>query len=107
MPFYRGKKDEEQYKINAFDWEGEKGFEEVFKSGGFDAVIGNPPYSYMIHENELEYFAAKYKHQDYQKDLYLLFLERYSDLTKENGLLGIIVSNTWLQSITYKIFVAI
>ncbi len=29
-------------KINAFDWE--QGFPEVFQQGGFDAVIGNPPY---------------------------------------------------------------
>lgn len=29
-------------KINAFDWE--EGFSEIFKQGGFDVVIGNPPY---------------------------------------------------------------
>ena len=34
--------DEERYRINVFDWEAE--FPEVFAAGGFDAVIGNPPY---------------------------------------------------------------
>jgi hypothetical protein len=72
------------------------------ENGGFDVVIGNPPYSYMIPQKEQDYFSHKYKHQDYQKDLYLLFLERYGMITKTNGLLGIIISNTWLQSVTYK-----
>ena len=46
--FYEGQQlgllgdEEERYRVNAFDWQGE--FPEVFKSGGFDAVIGNPPY---------------------------------------------------------------
>jgi type I restriction-modification system DNA methylase subunit len=94
--------DNERIKINAFDWDGNDGFRDIMKSGGFDAVIGNPPYSYMINEKEQEYFRSKYKFQDYQKDLYLLFLERYAYLIKECGLLGVIVSNTWLQSVTYK-----
>ena len=34
--------DEDRYRINAFDWNTE--FPEIMKSGGFDAVIGNPPY---------------------------------------------------------------
>ena len=30
--------------INAFDWDSKAGFAEIMKAGGFDAVIGNPPY---------------------------------------------------------------
>jgi len=30
--------------INAFDWKGKSGFPDIMKNGGFDAVIGNPPY---------------------------------------------------------------
>ena len=46
--FYDGQQlsfldDEERRRINAFDWEAE--FPEIMKAGGFDAVIGNPPYS--------------------------------------------------------------
>ena len=33
--------DEERYHLNVFDWE--KEFSDIFKTGGFDAVIGNPP----------------------------------------------------------------
>lgn len=80
----------------------EDAFPEVMKHGGFDAVVGNPPYGYMISEEQQRYFSKHYKFQDYQKDLYLLFLERYGDVIKENGFLGVIVSNTWLQSITLR-----
>lgn len=92
------KDDEVHFKINAFDWNSE--FASIFKSGGFDIVIGNPPYTYMISQPEQDYFNEHYKNQNYQKDLYLLFLERYGILLRSNGLLGIIVSNTWLQSVT-------
>ncbi len=45
--FYDGEQigfldEEERYRINAFDWKGE--FPEIMRAGGFDAVIGNPPY---------------------------------------------------------------
>ncbi|MFN0279882.1 MAG: Eco57I restriction-modification methylase domain-containing protein [Pyrinomonadaceae bacterium] len=69
---------------------------------GFDAIIGNPPYSYMIDEASQKYFDRNYHHQDYQRDLYLLFIERYPYVLKDKGKLGIIVSNTWLQSITLR-----
>jgi len=95
-----GFSEEEQFKINCFDWE--KEFADVFKEGGFDIVIGNPPYSYLIPEFVQDYFQKTYKHQDYQKDLYLIFLEKYSALLKNNGVFGVIVSNTWLLSLTYK-----
>ena len=34
--------EEERWRVNAFDWRAE--FPAVFMAGGFDAVIGNPPY---------------------------------------------------------------
>jgi type I restriction-modification system DNA methylase subunit len=94
--------DEQQRKINAFDWQ--KEFSEILsgKNPGFDCVIGNPPYGYMIPKEQQDYFAKNCKFQDYQKDLYLLFFERYPNLIKEKGLLGIIVSNTWMLSVTYR-----
>lgn len=103
--FYDGRQmnlmaDEEMYRVNVFDWERE--FAEVFKAGGFDCIAGNPPYGYMISGDQQQYFSEHYNHQDNQKDLYLLFLERYEILLKNRGLLGIIISNTWLQSVTLR-----
>lgn len=91
---------EEERKLNPFDFN--LAFVEVFKKGGFDAIVGNPPYYKVTDKNMLEYFATHYNHQNYQYDLYLLFMERYELLLKEGGLLGVIIPNTWLQSITYK-----
>lgn len=71
-------------------------------NSGFDIVIGNPPYVKVTDKNAIGYFSEKYKHQDYQQDLYLLFLERYNDLLLIGGKLGIIIPNTWLQSIRFR-----
>jgi hypothetical protein len=84
---------EDWYKVKPFNWEDE--FPQIMKEeGGFDVVIGNPPYGYMISKQHLEYFSNRYFFQDYQKDWYLLFLERYSLMLKQNRFLGVIVSNT-------------
>ncbi|MDR1478682.1 MAG: N-6 DNA methylase [Planctomycetaceae bacterium] len=93
--------EDEQLKINCFDWE--KEFSNIFKNnGGFDIVIGNPPYTYLISEKVQNYFKKTYQYQNYQKDLYLIFLEKYATLLKHGGSFGVIVSNTWLSSITYR-----
>lgn len=90
----------ERYRINVFDWEDE--FTQVFADNGFDVVSGNPPYGYMMSKAEQNYYKSSYRSQNYQNDYYLLFLERYQRLLKDNGFLSVIISNTWLQSITFK-----
>lgn len=87
-------------EVKPFSWK--KTFPEIFKQGGFDIVIGNPPYGYMISKEQQQYFEKFYHNQDYQKDLYLLFLERFKYILKDQGDLGVIISNTWLQSITLR-----
>ena len=72
------------------------------QNGGFDVVIGNPPYVKVSEKNIFEYFNTHYIHQDYQQDLYLMFLEKYKDLLVTGGKLGIIIPNTWLQSIKFR-----
>lgn len=90
--------EEDRYRINAFDWKAR--FPSAMKRG-FDVVIGNPPYGYSIEAPEASFYSSVYKHQDYQKDLYLLFFERYSSVLARGGTLGIITSNTWLQSVRF------
>lgn len=71
-------------------------------NGGFDIVIGNPPYVKVSDKKIFDYFNNKFVHQDYQQDLYLLFLEQYKMLLATGGKLGVIIPNTWLQSIKFR-----
>ena len=90
----------QERKLKPFSWK--KEFSEVFANGGFHVVIGNPPYVKMSEENQINYFNQYYSCQNYQYDLYLLFLEKYKYLLVESGLLGVIIPNTWLQSIKFQ-----
>jgi len=69
---------------------------------GFNLIISNPPYVKVSDKTLFAYFSEKYRHQDYQRDLYLLFLERYNYLLADGGLFGVIIPNTWLQSLKYR-----
>jgi hypothetical protein len=58
----------------AFSWE--KEFPEVFAKGGFDVVIGNPPYGIFIDEKALVYYENNFPLTQYKINLYVLFIER-------------------------------
>jgi hypothetical protein len=86
--------EEEQLKINCFDWE--KEFANVFrKNGGFDVVIGNPPYvrNRILDGIQKDYFAQKYKSAKGQFDLYQLFYENGIKIIRAGGSIGFITSN--------------
>ncbi|MCY2988722.1 MAG: Eco57I restriction-modification methylase domain-containing protein [Planctomycetota bacterium] len=79
---------------NAFDWE--QGFVDAMKVGGFDCVIGNPPYIRVRTFKELYPSQARYLEENYQCathvwDIYLLFFERAAGLVKDNGSISLIV----------------
>jgi hypothetical protein len=70
------------------------------ESGGyFDIVIGNPPYGAKFTNEEKKYFNVKYKHQQYQPESYLLFIEKGIKLLASNGILSFIIPNTWLTNL--------
>ncbi len=91
--------EEERYRINVFDWSGEGGFRDIMKSGGFDAVIGNPPYIRMeVFKAIKEYLRAKYSTHDERSDMYGYFIEQEHKLLCHGGKFGMIVSNKFLRS---------
>ncbi|MCX5847663.1 MAG: N-6 DNA methylase [Deltaproteobacteria bacterium] len=100
--FYDGKQagffdEDDQYRVNVFDWE--KEFPEIFKDGGFDAVIGNPPYLVMRsdkHPDAVTDYLKIYEVSQYKMDLFHLFIQRGIDLIRKDGRMGYIVPNTWL-----------
>jgi type I restriction-modification system DNA methylase subunit len=87
-------------KIKPFNWK--NAFPEVFKQGGFDAVIGNPPYGATLSIKEDAYLRSKYQVANYQLDSYVLFIERGKSLSRRDGYLGFIIPSAWVAS-TYDI----
>ncbi|MCX6763137.1 MAG: N-6 DNA methylase [Candidatus Moranbacteria bacterium] len=89
---YFGKKWQEK---KPFNWE-EK-FPEVFKQGGFDVIIGNPPYirNRDLSEEDKKFFDRNYYSAKGQYDIYQLFFEKSINLLREDGFLAFITSNKY------------
>jgi hypothetical protein len=100
--FYQGKQmnllnSDEMYRINPFDWQ--KEFPDIIKQGGFDAVIGNPPYVRQEMLGTLkDYFQEQYAVYHGVSDLYVYFIERGVSLLKKGGIFSYIVANKWMRA---------
>lgn len=92
--------EERTLKINAFDWTSE--FPSIVGGGGFDLVIGNPPYVQLsmfdYYDKEInEYLRSRYSSSMGRMNTFGFFIERsLKSLIKPNGLLSFIVPNTLL-----------
>ena len=105
--FYKGQQmtflnEEEMYRINAFDWQAE--FPEIMKNGGFDAVIGNPPYGAFVDERQQLYYRSHFETCQLTDDSFLLFMEKASSLLNDTGLFGMIVQSAWVSAPSMKPF---
>ncbi len=85
---------EEERKLNAMDFE--DAFPDIMRRGGFDAVVGNPPYIRVrvfkeFHPDQIEYLENRYECAIHVWDVYLLFFERALKLIHERGRVGFIV----------------
>lgn len=90
---------EEETNVNPFNWQ--KGFPEVFRNGGFDVVIGNPPWVQYVN---LDLCSQKYLKQHYvaSNDLYSIFLERGIQILRENEYLGFIIPSLFIKGMRYS-----
>ena len=90
--------EEEIFRVNAFDWQAE--FAGIMKDGGFDAVIGNPPYvrQESLGPNFKEYAKSHYSAFFGTADLYVYFIEQAHRLLKQGGLFGYICSNKFMRA---------
>ena len=85
-------------RISPFDWKVE--FPEIMKVGGFDAVIGNPPWlmaGYYLTDT-LDYLRREFKTAEGKFDLYYLFIEQGCRLVSSDGLFGMIVPNKFFHT---------
>ncbi len=88
---------EEIERINPFDWVRE--FPEVFQKGGFDVVIGNPPYVRQEGLGEFKgYFQKHFRVYQGTSDLYTYFIERGISFLQGGGLFSYIVANKWMRA---------
>ncbi len=84
-------------RINPFDWS--KEFEPEMAAGGFDAVIGNPPYVRQEGlKEQKKYFETHYVVYQGTADLYAYFFEKGISLLRPNGLFSFIVANKWMRA---------
>jgi len=89
--------DEKLAGDKALKWEEQ--FKEIIKEGGFNVVIGNPPYVRQEELSEIKpYLAANYETYQGMADLFVYFFEKELKMLKEDGYFGMIVSNKWLRA---------
>lgn len=89
---------DEQRKLNPMSYEDK--FPEIMRRGGFDAIVGNPPYvrQELLGATVKNYLQRKYKTYHGVADLYVYFFEKYISILKPESEFGIIVANKWLRA---------
>jgi len=90
----------------AFDWK--KEFPHVFANGGFDVVIGNPPYlvikggrwlnGFEYNKDSIKYIKKIFTTAEQQINTYVLFLEHAKFLAKQDGIISQITPNTYFTN---------
>ncbi len=84
----------------AFNWLYE--FPDVFSKGGFDVVIGNPPYGILIDKTEQNYFTKHFPLTKYKTNLYILFIERMLQIF-DKGIIHFIIPKSLLFNSYYEL----
>ena len=102
---------EAETRLNAIDPSANKHFflwhtwfKDIFDKGGFDIVIGNPPYvsSKEIPEIDKYEYKRHYSLAKKQFDLYSLFIERGRKLAKTEGILSLIIPDSLVGRSNFK-----
>lgn len=86
----------------AFNWQNE--FPEIFAKGGFDVVIGNPPYVNveLMPNIEKDYYRLTYETFYKRSDLFSLFLDLASEGLTQKGRISFIIPSIVLTNLSYK-----
>ena len=93
----------QERRLNPFDFK--YAFPKVFKNGGFNTIIGNPPYvtiggkeDMTTTVEEIDYYRTNYLSSGYKPNLYTLFYEKAFKLIKEKGVVSYIVPRSLLDN---------
>lgn len=105
---------EEMREIKPFDWESEgawndkiegyvgRGFPEIFKNGGFDCVIGNPPYGADFSNKTRDYLRSKFPAYDKDLNSFVLFVELSIKLLKKSSFFAYIIPKNIIKTDDYE-----
>lgn len=83
----------------AFNWQ--RGFPRVFEQGGFDAIIGNPPYGILIDKETQKFYTEHFPFTQYKTNLYILFIERMLQVFNK-GIVHFIIPKSLLFNSYYE-----
>ncbi len=87
----------EERKLNPMSYDDK--FPEIMRRGGFDAIVGNPPYVRMEAFKPIKnYLKANFFSHGERSDLYAYFIEKANKLLNQHGKYGVIVSNKFLRA---------
>lgn len=100
--------DQRSVSKKAFSYNQE--FPAVFENGGFDAVVGNPPWvSYGLRDTgkldfDIKAYLTKYYpgSAEYKVSLYACFVDRFAQITKPHGRFGVIVPDSFLLGMYFS-----
>ncbi|MCD4713094.1 MAG: N-6 DNA methylase, partial [Clostridiales bacterium] len=99
--------EDEMRRVNVFDWADEvKGFGEIMSGGGFDCVIGNPPYVDIknLPDTDVEYLFATYPSTNNRINLFAAFIERALELIQSSCFrFSMIVPTALLTQSSYRV----
>jgi len=97
--------EEQLFRTNPFDWKSEEGFAHIFnEKGGFDFIVGNPPYVEVKNYNLVYPIMYRYIKEQYQTtkngkiDLSIAFIERGISLLNPQGQMGLIIQKRWFKT---------
>jgi Eco57I restriction-modification methylase len=91
--------DDPEFSDSAFDWQ--SNFSDVFEDGGFDIVVGNPPYvrQELLGKINKEFYGKRFsKVGNGTADLYVYFYELGLSILKPAGYLSYITPNKWFKT---------
>jgi hypothetical protein len=91
---------EDLVRVKAFDWDVQ--FATIMKDGGFDAVIGNPPYVLIEDGQEKGYLQTTYRCDEGKPDLFKYFIEQSHRLLCNAGRFGMIFPSSFLKTPAYR-----
>ncbi len=85
---------------NFFPWK--LFFGDAFEQGGFDVVIGNPPYEIIFDEILKPIYERNFKEFKQNNNIYVAFYSKGVKLLKTNGVINYITPNTYLIGDYFK-----